>query len=470
MAERIPAATEATERVEALIEFCAKLRFDDLVAPIVTEAQNRLLDFLGCALSGIRQPSSQMIVRALKEWGGVTEAVVIGTNFRMPAPLAAFCNGAAGHALELDDDHKQAILHPGVCVVPAALAAGEKRAVSGRQLLASIVVGYEIMCRVGKAALPHVLLQKGFHPTGVCGVFGAAAAAAHIQGLPSERFISALGIAGSFASGLFEFVIDGSLVKRLHPGQAAKSGILAAQLAAEGYSGPRRVLEGSLGFFNAFSGGFSSEALFRDLGRTFEIARTSTKQYACCSYCHPLMDALLELLDATPLDPSHVQQIIGRTFSEAIHIVGEPLARKQEPANPVDAQFSAPYCLAVAFCDRQALPEQFLPARLQDPRVRELARRIRIEAEPAFDREFPERYQAEVEIRTRDGRTFMHSVPTSRGDPSWPLTGGEIENKFFTLADYALTRKRAEAIRDAIRGMESCQNVRDFTALLMTGG
>jgi len=461
--------TEVSEEIEVLIRFCREVQFEDLPGPIVQEAKNRLLDLLGCALAGVREPSSEMVRRVLREWGGSAEATVIGTDVRMPAALAAFCNGAAGHAVELDDDHKQAILHPGVCVVPAALAAGEKARISGRQVLAAIVAGYEIMCRVGEAALPDRLLAKGFHPTAVCGAFGAAAAAAHVQGLSLEQFRAALGIAGSFAAGLFEFVNDGTLVKRLHPGNAAKSGILAAQLASQGYSGPRQVLEGRMGFFNAFAGGFSPQPLARDLGQRFEIARTSYKQYACCSYCHPLMDALLELLDATPLDPAQVQEVVGRTFTDAVCLVGEPLAQKREPANPVDAQFSAPYSLAVAFWDRQAMPEQFSSARVQDARVRRLTRKIRIEADPSFDREFPQRYPAEVVIRMQDGRTLSHRVPTSKGDPSWPLTQGEIERKFYALAGDALPPGRAEAIRHTVGRLDASPNLRELAALLAAG-
>lgn len=469
MAQTELAPAEVTEKVEALTRFCAEIQFEQLPASIVLEAKNRLLDFVGCALAGVREPSSQMVTRVLREWGVSAEGTVIGTDLRMPAALAAFCNGAAGHAVEMDDDHKQAILHPGVCVVSAALAAGEKAGASGRQVLAAIVAGYEIMCRVGEAALPHRLLAKGFHPTGVCGAFGAAAAAAHVQGLSLGQFEMALGIAGSFAAGLFEFVNDGSLVKRLHPANAAKSGILAAQLASQGYSGPRQVLEGRLGFFNAFAGAFSPEPLGGALGQTFEIARTSYKQYACCSYCHPLMDALLELLKTAPLDPAQVQEVVGRTFTDAIHIVGEPLAQKQEPANPVDAQFSAPYSLAVAFWDRQGMPEQFAWARVRDPQVRWLARRIRVEADPSCDREFPRRYPAEVVVRMQDGRSLTHRVPTSKGDPAWPLTQGEIERKFFALAGDVLPPGRVEAIRDAIRRLEACPDLRELAALLAAG-
>ncbi len=469
MAQTGVAAPQVSERVEGLARFCQELRFEQLPAPIVREAKNRLLDFLGCALAGVREPSSRMVRQVLGEWGGPPEAAVIGTGIRLPAALAGFCNGAAGHAVEMDDDHKQAILHPGVCVVPAALATGEKAKASGRRILTAIVAGYEIMCRIGEAAVPARLLAKGFHPTGICGAFGAAVAAAHVQELPLEQFRMALGIAGSFAAGLFEFVHDGSLVKRLHPANAAKAGILAAQLAAQGYSGPRQVLEGRLGFFNAFAGGFSPEPLERALGRTFEIARTSYKQHACCSYCHPLMDALLELLETTPLDPTQVQEIVGRTFTDAVRVVGEPLAQKQEPATPVDAQFSAPYALAVAFCDRQAMPQQFSSTRVQDPQVRRLARRVRIEADASFDREFPRQYPAEVVVRMQDGRTLTHRVPTSMGDPAWPLTQDEIEEKFFALAGDGLPPGRAEAIREAVGRLDARSDPRELGALLMVG-
>jgi 2-methylcitrate dehydratase PrpD len=281
-----------------------------------------------------------------------------------------------------------------------------------------------------------------------------------------DQFRSAIGIAGSFASGLFEFVNDGSLVKRLHPGNAAKSGILAAMLARQGFSGPRRVLEGSLGFFNAFADGCTPGVLLRDLGRVFEVARTSYKQYACCSYCHPLMDALLAAIDCQDVEPEEVSEIVGRTFSAAIHVVAEPLSAKQNVLSPVDAQFSAPYCLAVVLVDRRAMPDQFSAQRIQDPVLRDLTRRIRVESCPAFDATFPQDYPAEVELRKRDGSTLRAAVRTSKGDPSWPLTQQEIEQKFLVLAGGALGERRAEDLRDAVMNLDQMPDLRDLWALM----
>lgn len=459
-------ATGLAPAVDALIRFSANLRLPDLPASVIRQAKNRLLDTLGCMLAGVGHASSQMVRATVAGWGGRTDAVVAGTSQRLPAALAAFCNGAAGHAVELDDDHKQAILHPGVCVVPAALAAAEARGASGRELLEAVVVGYEVMCRVGEASLPARLLEKGFHPTGVCGVFGAAAAVARLRGLEPARFRAALGIAGSFASGLFEFVADGSLTKRLHPANAAKSGILASELAAQGYSGPASILEGRLGFFNAFAGGHAAEPLRRPLGQPFEIERTSYKQHACCSYCHPLMDALVELLRETPVDAKDVDTIVGRTFSEAVRVVGEPLDHKQAPASPVDAQFSGPYCVAVTLLDGVAMPQQFTAERVHNPEVQALTRRVRVERDPALDREFPERYPAEIVMRLRDGRRLTSRVETSKGDPRWPLSDGEIADKFRALAATALSGTQIAALEEAVERLDSAPDVRALAARL----
>ena len=260
---------------------------------------------------------------------------------------AAFVNGVAAHSTELDDEHKLSLIHPGVVIIPAALALAEKLGATGRELITSVVLGYEIATRVAMAADSNLLLKKGFHSTGVCGVFGSTVATAKIAGLDKDSISYALGICGSLASGLFEFITNGSMTKRLHAGWAAHNGVLSTMLAQKGFSGPESVLEGRYGFLNAFSSKFDLDALTRNLGNVFQITQTSYKQYACCSYCHPLMDALNRALEKYDLNVEEISSIEARIFTDAIRVVGQRTKTKLEPRNVVDAQFSAYYSMAV---------------------------------------------------------------------------------------------------------------------------
>src|SRR5437588_7880006 len=264
-----------------LAAFCSGLRWDALDEAVRARTRELLLDLVGVALAGSRQPSSRPVVEVALALGRHGTARLLGTHHGTSAVWAALANGTAAHAVELDDVTTESSLHPGVAVIPAALALAEEHTARPSKLLEAIVAGYEVTMRVGNALDPASAYARGFHPTGVAGVFGATMAAGHLLGLDVDTLTNALGIAGTLASGSLEYLSGGAWTKRLNPGWAGHAGITAARLAQAGFSGPATVFEGRLGVLHAYSNDALPDRLLADLGRPLQVMRVSVKPYAC---------------------------------------------------------------------------------------------------------------------------------------------------------------------------------------------
>src|SRR5258708_3510756 len=269
-----------------LSAFCADLRWEQLDNEVKARTRELVLDLIGVALAGSRPPASPPPAEVAFGLGGNGAASVFGRKQKTSAVWAALANGTAAHAVELDDVTTESSLHPGVAVIPAALALAEELGASPKQLMEAIVAGYEVTMRVGNALNPASAYARGFHPTGVAGVFGSTIAARRLLGLKPETLAIAMGIAGTMASGSLEYLADGAWTKRLNPGWAGHAGITAAQLAQAGFSGPTSVFEGRLGVLHADRDAPLPERLLADLGQPLQVMRVSIKPYACCRYNH----------------------------------------------------------------------------------------------------------------------------------------------------------------------------------------
>src|SRR6266568_185457 len=358
-----------------LAEFCAGLRWVDLDAAVRARTVELLLDLIGVALAGSRQPSSPPAADVAIKLGGAGKASIIGTRHQTSAVWAALANGTAAHAVELDDVTTESSLHPGVAVIPAAVALAEEHNVAPSRMLEAIVAGYEVTMRVGNALNPASAYARGFHPTGIAGVFGATIAAGRLLGLDTDALTRALGIAGTMASGSLEYLADGAWTKRLNPGWAGHAGITAAHLARAGFSGPATVFEGRLGVLHAYSDDALPDRLLADLGQPLQVMRVSIKPYACCRYNHGLIDCVLQLALAHQVQPAEVESIRLGVLSGGAVLVAEPIEQKRTPHSVVDAQFSAPYAAAAALVFGTGGIDTYTPERLHDPTVRDLMAR-----------------------------------------------------------------------------------------------
>jgi 2-methylcitrate dehydratase PrpD len=449
-----------------LVFFSHALNSRDLGSEVVERTKYLLLDYLGVAIAGSLTESSQPIYRMLAGTASSGPCTVIGTSSKTSPEFAALANGAAAHSVELDDTHQAGSIHPGVVIFSTAIALSESHPeISSAQFVPAIVAGYDVAARLGMALQPKFQYELGFHPTSTCGVFGAAVTAAKLLRLSEEQMLSAVGIAGSMAAGSLEFLADGAWTKRLHPGLAAQNGILAAKLAAEGFRGPSTILEGRDGFLWAYSRKSKPERVTQDLGRDFEIMRTSIKPHACCRYMQASIDGLIELATAHDIYPEQVKRIEISVLEAGWSLVCEPRARKYSPSNVVDAQFSMPYGAAVALTDRAAGLDQFSGESFRSPQIKSLMGKVVLQKDKRIERNFPAEWPAIVEVYLTNGKQFKKRVRFPKGDPENPLSWQELSAKFQSLAARVFPESRCEQIINLVKGMKRSTELRDIWKL-----
>lgn len=424
-------------------------------------AKRCLLDYLGCAVAGSATDLGEGTAAYTLEQGGKPEATVIGAGGKASARDAALANGVSGHVLELDDGHRYANGHPGVTVIPAALAVAERGGASGRALVAGILVGYEVFIRVACAVNPSHL-ARGFHTTGTCGALGASAAAARIMGLDERGAEDALSIGALQASGLLEVMSGESRVKPFNAGRAAMNGVLAADLASRGVTAPESTLDGGEGFFRAYSDRWDASRITGGLGEGYEIAGVYFKVHAACRHAHPAIDAVLQLTKEQALAPGDVQRITVDTYSTAFKLTGT----EYEPRTESTAKFSLPYCLAAAVTHRRVSPGEFTQDRIRDPGLLSLARRVTVRVDPELDRLVPAKRGARVTVTAR-GRGYEAYVENPLGEPESPLSWGEVADKFRALAEGNLRPGGADEVIRAVSRLDKLGNVRELTSLLV---
>ncbi len=419
---------------------------------VADRAVLHLLDGVGCGLAahGLGEGAEARTVVAAQ--GGAPHADVIGLPERLPAPAAALANGTMVHALDFDDTHPVSICHITTVVAPAAFAMAQAHGRSGAELVAAYVAGCEAVARIGAAA-PGAFHLRGFHATGVCGVFGAALAAARLAGLDPGRTAQALGIAASFAPGILEFLGDGSTTKRLHAGGAAQAGVLAALLAAAGATGPPTAIEGRFGVFQTHLGIDATEALAEaaaDLGERWETMAMAIKPYPACHFMHGCLEATEFLMAEHGITAADVRSIHVRVAEPGVGLILEPAATKPTPSTPYDAKFSLPFSIAALLTRGSIDVTTYTEASLGDPAVEALARLVTYEATPLG--EVPDAFGGEVVLGLAGG-SVAHSVPIPRGSAGRRMDEAAVTAKFLANAGLVLGAEGAERRCGEILGL-----------------
>jgi 2-methylcitrate dehydratase PrpD len=410
-----------------LAEYAAELRYEDMPAAVVHQAKECIIDTVAAAICGAALPWSRIIIDYAERTGPGGSSHILGRGSSVQAPAAALANGALAHAFELDSlTRPGAGAHPGATVLPPALAIAQEKGLGGRALIAAFVAGNEVMIRIGRAT-GHTNEARGFHAPGTTGPFGAAVAAGHLLGLDADAMANALGVAGSLAGGLLEFARgDGGMVKRLHLGRASEAGVLAASLAARGFTGPRTVLEGQFGFLRVFCTAWNEAELTHGLGEEFLVSTTALKRYPCHATAHAAVRAARELQAEHGFTAAEV---------EAITVTGtERMVERHNISEPADlmlAQYSIPFSVALALCREARDPESWDETALADPQIRSLCRRVKL---------VPDGTASTVTMALGDGRRFEHRAESGMLEP------GELADKFLRLTRAALGERGAAAL------------------------
>jgi len=449
-----------------LARFVAGLSLDAVPASVVDRAVSLTLDTLGNGLAAAGEDFGRAALDTAERLGGAPESALLGRATRVAAANAVLANATLAHGLDFDDTREDAIVHTSCVAVTTALALGEAVGASGRAMLEAAIAGVEVMCRVG-LAVPGALHARHFHPTAITGGFGAVAAAGRLQRLSEAQLTHALGIVGSQAAGIIEYLADGSWTKRMHAGWAAHAGVVATLLAREGFTGPATVLEGEHGLFAAFAGGHEAArlgGLLESLGRVWELEALTLKPYPCGSIAQPYMDCAARLRERDGIRADAVAAIRCRTSAGPVPRLWEPLAAKHAPPNGYAAKFSLPYLIAVILVKGRAGLAEFTDAAVRDPDVLRLASRVTYEIDPTID--YPRQFVGDVELTLADGRRLRERQDRPRGGPDAPLTLAEIEAKFRGNAGLALPAARAEAIIAAVRALPGASSLKDLIAAL----
>jgi len=444
-----------------LSAFAAGITLDGLPPEVPARARLLLLDLVGNIVRARHDAeSTDSFLRAARALGLANgNAGVFGDAARYSPVGAAFLNGALAHSLDFDDTHAAGSLHPGAPVIPSALAAGEMAGASGADVLAAIIAGYDVTCRVALALPAGEHYDRGFHPTATCGAFGAAAAAGRVFGLDADGIGGALGTVLSQCAGSLQFLANGAWTKRFQVGWAAANGLVAATLVREGFKGAAEALEGRHGFLRAYAPNPILERATQDLGRVFELMATAVKPYPSCRYGHAGIDAALGLRSGHDLKPDEVEAVTLGLPKAGIMLIGEPAEKKADPRNVVDGQFSGPFVIASALATGRMAWDSY--EKLADPTIRALLPKIRCELDPEIEAEFPANMSGKVTIRAR-GTTFTRKVLVPKGEPGTFLSEAELRAKFASLVESLLGPEQADRLANAVQGIES---LRDISAL-----
>lgn len=443
-----------------LAEFVTKSRWEDCPVPAVEAARRAILDCLGVMLAGATEPASRILQRVAQAEGGTPLCTVVGTGRRTGAVWAALCNGTAAHALDFDDTNFALMGHPSAPVLAAALAAGELALADGRAVVHAFLLGFEVETTLAEVVNPPHY-EHGWHATCTLGTFGAAAAAARLLGLDAAQTRTALAVAASQSSGLKENF--GTMTKPFHAGHAARSGVLAALLAREGWTASEHAVEGAQGFLSVLGAAKRNLDALATLGTPWKILTTgvAVKPYPSCACTHSIIDGALELRRMRGIDPDEVEEVTVGVSAAVPRILIH-----SRPRTGLEAKFSAEFSAAAALTDGRVGLATFQDDRAQDPRIRQLMERVRVVVDPEIPSDLERHVWTRVTVRLKDGRSASIGPRPVPGHPANPLPLEALREKFRECAGLALPADRVDSAAAMVNSLDSCPDLRSLTAIL----
>ncbi len=442
------------EYLDQICQFVVRTGFKDLSAHVVEQAKKVLYDSIGAIASGAQQKEPTEMAKRLIPFSGHLSSTVIGQKKKADPLNAALLNGTAGTWMELDEGNQFARGHGGIHVVPAALAVGEDKDISGKDLLAAIVLGYEIACRIGMASK----LRMTMHPHGSWGTIGAAVTVGKLMNLSTDQMRDLINISSSMTLATSrKTMLEGGTIRNLYAGVSGYMGVLAYHLLESGFTGEADGISSVYG--SIVSDSFNPKAMVEELGSRFEIARNYFKEYACCRYNHSSLDALYHMMGQQKggnFDPKNIESIRVETYSLAAQLCS------QNPGNMLAAKFSVPFAIATTIIHGNSGVGSFLPQKVGQREIQELASRVVVEENPEFTAMMPSRRPSRVTVRLRDGKAFTETVFVSKGDIENPYSTEELETKFLDLAGPVYGGEKAKEILERSKEIETFASVKKY--------
>ena len=443
-----------------LAEFVTKSRWEDCPAEAVEAARRAILDCLGVMLAGSVEPAARLVTDVARAEGGSPLATVVGTPLRTGAVWAALANGTAAHALDFDDTNFAMMGHPSAPVLAAALAAGELTLADGRALVHAFLLGFEVETTMAAVMNPPHY-EKGFHATGTLGTMGAAAAAGRLLGLDPGQTRAALALAASQASGLKENF--GTMTKPFHAGHAARSGVLAALLAREGFTASEQAIEGPQGYFAVLGAGKREEQHLESLGAPWKILTSgvAVKPYPSCACTHSIIESALELQRTHRITPEQIAEV-----TVGVHAAVPRILIHSRPRSGLEAKFSGEFSAAAALCEGRVGMATFRDDKTDDPAIAKLMRRVRLVVDPEIPGDMERHMWTRVTVRFQDGREVSIAPRPVPGHPELPLSKDQLREKFMDCARLVLSEDRADTVRQMLEELDACPDLRSLTAIL----
>ena len=446
-----------------LARFAAALRYEDIPREAVECIKLSVLDSIGCCLFGATLPWTRKVAALAESEGARPVASLMGMGRKSSVSLAVLVNSTAGHAFELDDIHKESIVHPGSLAMPVAMAYAEAAGgAPGRDVITAMIAGYEVGTRVGSAATMSLFL-RGFHPQGTSGAFVAAATAGRMLKLDAGQMQHALGIVGSQAGGLMA-AQEGAMVKRFHSGRAGQSGVYSAELARRGFTGITDVLEAHYGgYLSTYSDKPSPQRLTAGLGTVWETVNVGYKPHASVTSIHTALDALADIMREHKLKADDITEVdAGLSHMTHVHCAWEYKAQ-----GVTAAQMNLYYGLAVIALDGMAFVDQYREDRLRDPQILDFIKRVRAHVDPEIEGMGAAfRHAARVTVKTRDGRTLKREILHRRGSPENPLKPADVEYKFRNVARACLSQPHTDRVMKLVAALETLDSTAELIGIL----
>ena len=451
---------------EEVSEFVVNLRYEELPSSVVESAKRHLLDIVGVGIRGADEDACERIVSALVRMSqGLGTSCVWGQGPRLSVGYAALANSVAAHCLDFDDTHTQSITHGSAVLGPLVLSVAEDVNASGREAVTAFVAGWEVTARVGLAA-QGTFHKRGFHTTSIAGIFGAVVAAAKLLKLNVLEVRQALGIAGSQASGVSEYLSDGSDTKSFHTGWAAYSGLVATNLAHAGATGPATIFEGRYGLFTTYGirEACSPERVSSNLGSQWEIERVSIKPYPCCHFAHAFIDCAKEL-HARGVHPDNVAYIECIVPDIEVPLICEPWDSKLRPSSVYAARFSLPFLVSAGFVDGDVANETFDIKTIRRADLADVTKKISYRIPSAEETSFPRYFPGWIRATLRDGNRIDARVDVNYGHPDKPMTHDDVTDKFLDNASCFIDGNKADRFIDLMLTLERMKHI-SMSALL----
>jgi len=440
-----------------IANYITGLNFEAIPDEAKQSCKTFVLDTLGVAFRGAETKHGEIAADFAKEFAEKKESSVIRYGYKTSCLNAAFANSVMAQAIDFDDTYEAGGFHVGCVVIPTALALGEAKGISGKDVITAIVGGYDVSCRVASSIYPMLHKGIGYHITGIANCFGAAAVAGKLLKLNQNELMNAFGIAGDQASGLRQYHYDGSMLKQFHAGKAAQSGIFAALLAQRGFTGSPQIFEGEWGLGKVVAqGNFELSELIKDLGQDFMINKVSIKPWPSCRHTHTPIEAALTLCRQHNLKAGEIQRVILRVYALAFESYNKP-----SPETGLQALLSIQYCVATALVKGTVTVDDFWSQKgLRNVEVRESMKKIEMVADPALAKISQDKRNRPIELQivTKDSQTFKHRVDYPLGSLENPLSKTDLTDKFRDLTSPALSKNKIERFMEIVENLEEIEN------------